>query len=286
MKSYIKKLLREGLLGEEIVSGKYYHGSAYPKIIWGLAPEEYDKSLYGYGIYVTTSKGEGIAYATDEGGRDGYLFSMKLSNLNIVEFDDEVVSSEIKDRLELNQNFYNGFNVKFNDDEFDISSGNYDLGSNISYEWYFVDDDESKEYNIKKGYYFERHVDNDLVNEEFFLTADELLDNIKSYNDVGVAEYVEISDIEIYRDEIFNNYRNLYFYISTKLNSIKAASKFIATLGIDGFRSKSVGVDGIHLNPDDYIVCIINPSKINDVDGKKVTSNHFKKLIDLYNEPI
>ena len=264
--------LYEQVLTEEVVSGTFYHGGLYPKIKWGASPEDYDRSLFGYGIYVTTSKEEAIYYAVgDRDNEYGYVFSMKLTNLNVVNFNNEPVSDEIIKKLESDNNFYDAFEVKFDDSKFNFDEYGYELGDNILYDW----DNESVEgtYTISKlvknGKYWKG------VSTEAGFKKDEILAKIKSYNDVGELSHVKIYDEVIRKDEIFNSYNKLYFYISAKLNSLKEGAKFMVTLGIDGFKTKGVRVDGVFFKESDYIINILNPDKITNVKAEKVREKDY-----------
>ncbi len=287
MKEYIKTLLRENLLDEEVISGRYYHGSVYPKITWGEAPEAYDRSLHGYGIYVTTSKEEAMMYAASEyHNTEGYLFSMNLSNLNVVDFKNEKVSSDVETKLKSDPNFYSEFYVKFDENEFNVKQLIYNLGDNITYDWDYISEEVAD--GVRPGYNFIKYLDGKNVDEVYGLSEDDILPKIKSYNDVGELEKVVVGELgsgfdwELDKVSIFKNYYNLYFYIEKKLKSLKSASKFFVGLGIDGFKAEGYGVDGIYLDSSDYIVCILNPSKLKDVKGKKVTPNDIKKIKDYY----
>lgn len=278
MKGLIKKLLIEGLLDEEVISGKYYHGSSYPKIEWGLAPEDYHKALFGYGIYVTTSNEEAMAYAVDN-SEFGYVFSMSLNNLNVVNFYDEPVSDEIRELLESEPNFYSLFEDRFDPNKFNFDDMEYSLGDNIYYDWDEYDDDSDK----IPGYFLAKWVDGKLVDEIDGLSKEDVLNKLISLKDVGYFKELGDGDIDadIKKETLFNNYGNIYFYMAKKLNSFKESSKLFAKLGIDGFKTKGVGIDGVYLGQDDYIVNIINPSKLKNIKAKKVTKEQFKKIYDI-----
>ena len=264
--------LYEQVLAEALISGVYYHGGLYPKIKWGASPEDYDRSLFGYGIYATTSKEEAMYYAVGERDNEyGYVFSMNLTNLNVVNFNNEPVSDEIIKKLESDNNFYNAFEVKFDDSKFNFDEYGYELGDNIMYDWDREGDKETYMIGkfIKNGKYWEQ------VSNEAGFKKDEILAKIKSYNDVGELSQVKIYDEVIRKDEIFNSYNKLYFYVSAKLNSLKEGAKFMVTLGIDGFKTKSVGVDGVFLKDSDYIINILNPDKITNVNAEKVSEKDY-----------
>jgi hypothetical protein len=271
MKSYIKQLLREALLDEEVVNGKYYHGSQFPKIEWGLADEDYNKALFGYGIYVTTNSDEAMDYAL-EGKDTGYLHSMSIKGLNIVEFDDESVSNEIKTKLESIPNFYDLFKVGFNYEDYNFEDYVYHIGD-IIYEWDFFDEESAKFNEIPQGYSVSKFVDDELVDEVYGLNEDEIPQTIINFNDfyyINELDYLD-ADIILHKDTLFNDYRYIYFYVCKKLNSFKEGSKLFANLGIDGFKAKGFSTDWFELSSSDYIVNIINPSKLKNIRTKVVT---------------
>jgi len=273
MKEVIRKLLREGLLDEEIVSGKYYHGSPYPKIEWGLATEDYDRALFGYGIYVTTSKEEAIDYALER-NKEGYLHSMNIKELNIAEFDDEPVSEEIRQRLESIPNFYSLFQVKVDPNQYDYEDFEYRLGKHITYDWDFFDEETAKNNNLPIGFAVAKYIDGKIIDEVHGLNKDEILQTIINYNDSYYSNQLdyEEADIVLSKNNMFDKYRYVYFYMSKKLNSFKEASKLFASIGIDGFKAEGFGGDWFSLSPNDYIVNIINPSKLKNIRTKKVTT--------------
>ena len=69
MKGYIKRLLREGLLSEEYNSKntRFYHGSPYPNLVWGMSPDEVGWATEGYGLYLTPDIDQAKGYAIKEG---------------------------------------------------------------------------------------------------------------------------------------------------------------------------------------------------------------------------
>lgn len=280
MKSIIKKLLREGLIDEEIISGKYYHGSSYPKLEWGLAPEDYNRALFGYGIYITTNKQEAISYAL-ENREKAYLFSMNLSGLNVVNFYDDTVSIEIKNKLEKIPSFYSLFYVKFDPNSFDFEKMDYSLGDDIYYDWDFYDKNSANNNNKPEGYFLTKWVNDKIADEVYGLKPEEILTILSKSNDVGKFNslYYEDSNIEIERNELFNGYNNLYFYLTKLLKSSKEASKLLASMGVDGFKTKGVGVDNVEIGEDDYIVNIINPSKLTNVKTKIVTQKDIERYV-------
>jgi len=282
MKNYIKKLLRENLLDEEVISGRYYHGSPYPKITWGEAPEDYGRALHGYGIYVTTSKEEAMGYAVDRSD-SGYVFSMSLNNLNVVDFYDDDVSDDIREKLSNMPDFYDGFKIKFDFNAFKFKDMFYRLG-NIDYSWDWYDEEYAKIANKPEGYFLIKIVDGKLVFEKYGLKEEDILPLMKMFaNDIGIAKKIYDKDMnfEFTRDNLFDNYHNIYFYMAKKLNSFKESSKLFASLGIDGFKTEGVGIEGVYLNNDDYIVNIINPSHLKNIRSKKVTREQFDKLYDM-----
>jgi hypothetical protein len=273
MKQLIKFLLRENLLDEEVVGGQYYHGSSYPKLEWGLAPEDYNRGLFGYGIYLTTNKQEAISYALDSSEK-GYLFSLKLNGLNVVDFNNEPVSENIKIKLEKTPNFYSLFYVKFDPNLFNFEDMYYNLGDNIYYDWDYYDTKSAKYNNKPEGYFLAKWVDNKIVDEFYGLKPEDVITTISKLNDVGEFSnlYYEDENIEIKKNELFEEYDNLYFYLTKLLKSSKEASKLFSNMGIDGFKAKGVGVDKVAFEESDYIVNIINPNKLNDIKSKIVTS--------------
>lgn len=280
MKEVIKKLLREGLIDEEIISGKYYHGSPYPKLEWGLAPEDYNRALFGYGIYITTNQQEAISYAL-ENREKAYLFSMNLTGLNVVNFHGENVSDDIKNKLEKIPNFYSLFYAKFEPNLFDFEKLEYSLGDDIYYDWDFYDN-ESGDINDKpEGYFLMKWVNGKVVDEIYGLKPEEILTILNKSNDVGKFNslYYEDANIEIERNKLFDEYNYLYFYLTKLLKSSKETSKLLASMGIDGFKTKGVGADNVQITKDDYIVNIINPSKLTNVKTKIVTQKDIERYV-------
>jgi hypothetical protein len=97
---------------------------------------------------------------------------------------------------------------------------------------------------------------------------------LKSFNywDVYGDEDGDYPQTEFTKQNIFESYHNLYFYLDIYLKSLKKTSQFFASeLGIDGFITKGVGVEDIELDPDDYILTLFNPNIITKVDTKEVT---------------
>jgi hypothetical protein len=199
---------------------------------------------------------------------------MNINALNIVEFDDEPVSDEIKQRLESTPNFYSLFEVKFDPNEYDYEDFGYRFGKHISYDWDFFDEESAKNSNLPQGYTVAKYVDGKIVDEVHGISKDEILQRIINYNDsyyVNNLGYKE-ADIVLSKDNLFDKYRYVYFYMSKKLNSFKEASKLFASMGIDGFKAKGFSGDWFELSPNDYIVCIMNPSKLKNIRTKKVTT--------------
>ena len=80
---------------------------------------------------------------------------------------------------------------------------------------------------------------------------------------------------EYTKENIFDNYNLLYFYVVLVLGSLKKASLFFANeLGIDGFINKSVGIEDVYLNSDDYILTLLNPNLIENVKTREVYEKH------------
>ena len=281
MKKYIQKLLRENLLGEEIISGKFYHGSGFPKLEWGLAPEDYNRALHGYGVYVSTSMEEAMGYAV-ESRESGYVFSMNINNLNVVDFYKEDVSDDIKNKLTSMPDFYDGFKIKFNFDDFEFDDLDYQLG-NILYTWDYYDEKYANSANKPVGWFLLKFVDREVVYEKYGLKPEDILPLMKQFsNDVSMKDEIidDEMDFGFTKDNLFDNYHNIYFYMAKKLGSFRESSKLFANLGIVGFKTEGVGIEGVYLDDNDYIVNIINPSHLTDVKRKKVTKEQFSKLYD------
>jgi hypothetical protein len=108
---------------------------------------------------------------------------------------------------------------------------------------------------------------------------------LKSFNywDVYGDEDGDYPHIDFTKQNIFESYDNLYFYLALFLKSLKKTSQFFALeLGIDGFITKSVGVDDVELDSDDYILTLLNANIIRKVNTKEVTEKD--KQINSYND--
>lgn len=98
--------------------------------------------------------------------------------------------------------------------------------------------------------------------------------DLKSFNywDVYGDEDGDYPHIEFTKQNIFESYDNLYFYLALFLKSLKKTSEFFGSeLGVDGFITKSVGVDDVELDSNDYILTLLNPNIISKVNTKEVT---------------
>ena len=153
-------------------------------------------------------------------------------------------------------------------------------------DWDYFDENNIDDYPV--GYNLSRWVNNKITDDFYGLTKEQLLEKIRSFNDVWLVDKIEVGEVdtsfawELEKDNIFDSYYNLYFYMEKKLKSLKAASKFLVELGIDGFKAEGYGVEGVYLDSSDYIVCIINASKLKDVKGRKVTVKDIQKVKDYY----
>ncbi len=108
---------------------------------------------------------------------------------------------------------------------------------------------------------------------------------LKSFNywDVYGDEDGDYPQVEFTKQNIFESYHNLYFYLVIYLKSLKNTSQFFASeLGIDGFITKSVGVDDVDLNSDDYILTLLNPNMISKINTTEVTEKD--KQISRWND--
>lgn len=96
-----------------------------------------------------------------------------------------------------------------------------------------------------------------------------------NYTDVYGDEDGDYPYQDYTKENIFDNYNSLYFYIVLALGSLKKASLFFANeLGIDGFINKGVGIEDVYLNSNDYILTLLNPNLIENVKTREVFEKH------------
>jgi hypothetical protein len=175
--------------------------------------------------------------------------------------------------------------INFEDVELDDTYFKY---ANVSYEWdYNYNDANEKEWFLIK------YEDNDEVFYKEKLRTDDLLNIMKNdiLNDLKTKTYEEESIelghdnydyFDVTEEELFDSYKNIYFYLAKLLGSLKQTSIMFKNMGIDGFKGKSFGYsyddgqDG-DFNTGDYIVCVINMEKLKYVKPSIVTSKDFKR---------
>ena len=280
MKNFIKKLLRESLFNEDYDPSKsrFYHGSPYPKLVWGAAPdEEIGWASEGYGIYITPDIEQAMAFSIKE-GRDGYLFTLDMpSNMNIINFDGpipESILTKVKDR----PNFYKFFEVDIIPLVVDAIKNNEQdvfVGDDFQYHWdKFSSSGELPRWAIEGGieagkYYiyddnFDKIVAKNLDSEKEILNYFKSLDT-KVLNKEDELYLGDISNYdsewgEITYDGITSNFNELYFYMVAHFNSLKKATLFFARLGIDGVYSTKWN--------ETYIMNIFNANKLNIINKK------------------
>lgn len=263
------------VLTEETINEPLYHGSRHPKLAWGTAKEDYGRNLFGYGIYLTTNIYEAIEYGLKEGKIDeGYLHIIHLSNVNIIDLD-EVVSNDIKQTLLKDKHFFDLFKVDFNQETFDFEEYYYQIGD-ITYEWDYFNENGGEQLKLFK------YNGNNEIFEKPVRDVNDIINIIKQDNEVGYKKTIDFEDVygyfdhnfpslEFSRDNVFKSYYYLYYYLVLKEKSMKKASNIFVSLGIDGIKTKGVGVEDVHLDPDDYIICILDPSVLTNVKTKKIT---------------
>jgi hypothetical protein len=77
------------------------------------------------------------------------------------------------------------------------------------------------------------------------------------------------------KENIFQDYNHLYFYLVLFFGSLKKTSLFFANeLGVDGFITQGVGIDDVDLNAGDYILTLLNPNLIQKIKTTEVTEKN------------
>lgn len=116
----------------------------------------------------------------------------------------------------------------------------------------------------------------------FFKTKSGEIDSF-NYWDVYGDEDGDYPQIEFTKQNIFESYNNLYFYLALFLKSLKKTSQYFASeLGVDGFITKGVGIDDVDLDVGDYILTLLNPNIIAKVNTTEVTEKD--KQISRWND--
>lgn len=280
MKGYIKRLLREGLLSEEYNSKntRFYHGSPYPNLVWGMSPDEDGWATEGYGLYLTPDIDQAKGYAIKE-GRDGYLYTLEMpSEMNIIDFHGPI-PDYVKEKIKKIPNFYKFFEVNLLD-TFDFNS-NYIGENKISYSWDTFGNDLPKwaiEDGHKPNTYFifdentQKEVAKNLNGEE------DVLNFFKSINMIDYKEYINLDDIapkvndynggeSLYLKDVKTKFDALYFYVAAHFNSLKKTTIFFIKLGIDGVYTTKWG------NRYGYFINIFKGNKLNVINKQLIKYN-------------
>jgi hypothetical protein len=101
--------------------------------------------------------------------------------------------------------------------------------------------------------------------------------DLKSLNywDVYGDEDGDYPNQEYTKENIFQDYNHLYFYLVLFFGSLKKTSLFFANeLGVDGFITQGVGIDDVDLNAGDYILTLLNPNLIQKIKTTEVTEKN------------
>jgi len=233
---------------------RYYHGSPYPNLVWGAAPDEAGWATEGYGIYLTPDIEQAKGYAVKE-ERDGYLYTLEIpSGMNIIDFHGPI-PDYVKSKVEKIPDFYKFFKTTLLDN-FNFDEGYIEF-EDMVYSWDGFGDD-LPQWAIEDGHkpntYFildektQKEVAKNLKGEE------DILKFFKNINKIGYKEYIYLSDINpnvddyfsstgdkyggdfqrLYLEDLKTDFDALYFYIAAHLNSLKKATMFFVKLGIDG----------------------------------------------------
>jgi len=222
---------------------------------------------------------------------DGYLYTLKIGDLNTQNFEGEVLKDVIG-KIKRIPDFLDLFYYEPDYTTIKIEDEQFDLGADVSYEWDFLLADNMPpwaiEDKVKPGIMLFRYIKGKEDKIIYGLREDELIPKIKSFNDVGVRKELKISDYLsseefgtndeiIERDELFYNFSHLYWYTSIKMKSFKKATQFFKNMGIDAF------VVYRSLKGDEYFLNLINPDKIDNINKEEVKYDEHKDYLDLDN---
>ena len=280
MKRLIKKLLREGLLGEVM-----YHGSKRPELDFDKRTDDIQFNMLGYGLYTTNIRKEAEYYA--KGGNrlksqenNVYIYTIGLSGANILPWKGKL-PNELINVLSSDPDF-------FNELEGDTESGFDFMEITIdgdTYDWDKYSQVGAGEPGWAIGLNFGDFLATGLEKEEVIPTLKKILKQRgKSINDNQLPNdkyggsiidddnyfYGLKNNIEINKGNIFNSLAHLSTYLYFKFKSIKTVSKFLTKHGVDGtvygFEDEegftaSSDYEGDDGSPTEVVV-IYNPSKI------------------------
>lgn len=220
----------------------FFHGSKYPTLSFKYKDNNFGKQLFGYGFYVTPNRENAVDYYSLDGNTDGYLYTIKTHNLNIVDWHkpvDKKIITQIKKIPNIFNLFY--FKLDFNDLNFDDYQ--YDTAL-FNFEWDYLDTPlptwAVKE-NGKKGWFLEIYQEPNFRKIYYGLTKKQIINLIKNSGALGLKKSLSINDphinVAITKDNLFDSFENLYWYITLKFKSTKKTSKFFANLNIDAIYS-------------------------------------------------
>lgn len=261
----VRHLLNENKLNNSI----FYHGSKYPKISFEVADNVFGRQLFGYGFYVSSTKQEPIMYYALDGNTDGYLYTIEIENPNMVKWDDKVAKNLIGQILQKIPNFMSNFIGKSDLKDFSFENHEYIAGDKY-FTWDLLEEPLPQwaiDEGAKVGYFLEiGDVDSDDNHTYssgkyiYGLSKEQVIDIIKknaiTYNEFKIND--PNIDVVVTKNNVFNSYENLYWYLSILFKSNRKASKFLAALGIDV----------IYGNKDN--INIINPAKILILNRDKI----------------
>jgi hypothetical protein len=273
---YIEKLLEtaihEYLNEQQEVENKinynvFYHGSKYPKLKFMTNDNNIGKQLFGYGFYVSLNREESLFYYSLSDNTDGYLYTITTDNLNFVDWY-KPVSNEIISKVKKIPNFMNLFYYKPNFNDLNFNDYEYNIGD-VNYDWDEVTEPLPQwviDNNGKAGYFLTVEKGG-LYKTYYGLTKNEILNFIKNANVLGVKELKipnpNLDNIIITKDNLFDSFGNLYWYLFLKLNSTKKTSEFF----------KDMGVDAFYIN--DENINIINVGKIKSYKKEEIYYKSF-----------
>lgn len=271
LKKIIKETIRQ-YFNESINNNIFYHGSKYPELKYITIDNDLGRQLFGYGFYVSPDEEESTQYYSLEGNTDGYLYKIITDKLNFVNWK-EPVDNRIISKVKKIPNFMDLFYYKPNFRDLKFDDYEYEIGE-TTYYWDLLTDPLPKwaiDDNGKVGYFLTIEKNGDIDETHYGLKKSDILDFIRNNEIMGVKELTVNNpniDIIIRKDELFDSFENLYWYLFLKLKSTKKASNFFKDMGIDAIYG------------DDKNINIINLDKIKSYKKKKINYKTYRKYLN------